>query len=153
MFETQRSRSGSQRAQEEEAAVLLVLLREWRGRVGLVEATAEIGGAVEIGIVRLIAGPSVGRGESDLKRLSGHHCAPLDQGGGAPCLVDFATDEMSPMIEVVAREVLLTVTPTARRGAVWRCLSKLLIDAAADRASMIEVEEMLLRGLNSERMV
>jgi hypothetical protein len=29
----------------------------------------------------------------------------------------------------------------------------LLIDAAADRASMIEVEEVLLRGLNSERMV
>jgi hypothetical protein len=52
-----------------------------------------------------------------------------------------------------AREVLLTVTPTARRGAVWRYLSTLLIDAAGDRASMIEVEEMLLRGLNSERMI
>ena len=52
-----------------------------------------------------------------------------------------------------AREVLLTVEPTARRGAVWRYLSTLLIDAAADRASMIEVEEILLRGLNSERMV
>jgi hypothetical protein len=26
-------------------------------------------------------------------------------------------------------------------------------DAAADRASMIEVEEMLLRGLNAERMI
>jgi hypothetical protein len=52
-----------------------------------------------------------------------------------------------------AREVLLTVTPTARRGAVWRYLSTLLIDAAGDRASMIEVEEVLLRGLNSERMI
>jgi hypothetical protein len=52
-----------------------------------------------------------------------------------------------------AREVLLTVTPIARRGAVWRYLSKLLIDAAADRASMIEVEEVLLRGLNSQRIV
>jgi hypothetical protein len=52
-----------------------------------------------------------------------------------------------------AREVLLTVKPTARRGAVWRYLSTLLIDAAADRASMTEVEEVLLRGLNSERMI
>jgi hypothetical protein len=30
-----------------------------------------------------------------------------------------------------AREVLLTVKPTARRGAVWRYLTTLLIDAAA----------------------
>jgi hypothetical protein len=52
-----------------------------------------------------------------------------------------------------AREVLLTITPTARRGAVWRYLSTLLIDAAADRAAMTEVEEVLLRGLNSERMI
>jgi hypothetical protein len=52
-----------------------------------------------------------------------------------------------------AREVLLTVTPTARRGAVWRYLSTLLIDAAGDRAAMIEFEEVLLRGLNSERMI
>jgi hypothetical protein len=51
-----------------------------------------------------------------------------------------------------AREVLLTVKPTARRRAVWRYLSTLLIDAA-DRASMTEVEVVLLRGLNSERMV
>jgi hypothetical protein len=52
-----------------------------------------------------------------------------------------------------AREVLLTVEPTARRGAVWRCLSRLLIEAAADRASMTEVEEVLLGGLNAERMI
>ena len=52
-----------------------------------------------------------------------------------------------------AREVLLTVEPTARGGAVWRCLSRLLIEAAADRASMTEVEEVLLRGLNAERMI
>ena len=52
-----------------------------------------------------------------------------------------------------AREVLLTIAPTARRGAVWRYLSQLLTDAAAGRASMAEVEEVLLRGLNSERMI
>jgi hypothetical protein len=52
-----------------------------------------------------------------------------------------------------AREVLLTVEPTARGGAVWRYLSRLLIEAAADRASMTEVEEVLLRGLNAERMI
>jgi hypothetical protein len=52
-----------------------------------------------------------------------------------------------------AREVLLTVKPTARRGAVWRYLSTLLIDTAAGRASMTEVEEVLLRGLNAERMI
>jgi hypothetical protein len=52
-----------------------------------------------------------------------------------------------------ARAVLLTVAPTARRGALWRYLSQLLVAAAADRASMIEVEEMLLRGLNAERMI
>jgi hypothetical protein len=52
-----------------------------------------------------------------------------------------------------AREILLTVTPTVRRGAVWRYLSTLLIDAAGGRAAMIEVEEVLLRGLNSERMI
>jgi hypothetical protein len=52
-----------------------------------------------------------------------------------------------------AREVLLSVKPTARRGAIWRYLSTLLIDAAADRAAMAEVEEVLLRGLNSQRMI
>jgi hypothetical protein len=52
-----------------------------------------------------------------------------------------------------AREVLLTIAPTARRGAMWRYLSQLFIDAAAGRASTIEVEEMLLRGLNAERMI
>jgi hypothetical protein len=52
-----------------------------------------------------------------------------------------------------ARKVLLTVKPTARRRAVWRYLSQLLIEAAAGRAPMTEVEEMLLRVLNSERMI
>jgi hypothetical protein len=47
----------------------------------------------------------------------------------------------------------LTITPTARRGAVWRYLSQLLTDAAVGRTSMVEVEEMLLRGLNAERMI
>jgi hypothetical protein len=52
-----------------------------------------------------------------------------------------------------ARDVLLTITPTARRGAVWRYLSQLLTDAAAGRTSMVEVEEMLVRGLNAELMI
>jgi hypothetical protein len=52
-----------------------------------------------------------------------------------------------------AREVLLTIARTARRGAVWRYLSQLLIEAAADRGSMTEVGEMLSRGLNAERMI
>jgi hypothetical protein len=52
-----------------------------------------------------------------------------------------------------ASSTLLTIAPTARRGAVWRYLSQLLTDAAAGRASMAEVEEVLLRGLNSERMI
>jgi hypothetical protein len=52
-----------------------------------------------------------------------------------------------------AREILLTIAPTARRGAVWRYLSQLLTDAAVGRISMVEVEEMHLRGLNAERMI
>jgi hypothetical protein len=52
-----------------------------------------------------------------------------------------------------ARDVLLTVAPTVRRGAVWRYLSQLLIEAAAGRAAMTEVEEVLLRGLHAAHMI
>jgi hypothetical protein len=46
-----------------------------------------------------------------------------------------------------AREMMLSVPPNHRQGAVWRYVAELLTEAAADRASVAEVEEMLLRGL------
>jgi hypothetical protein len=42
-----------------------------------------------------------------------------------------------------AREVMLTVAPHARSAAAWRYVGKLLKEAAAGRAPMTEVEEML----------
>jgi hypothetical protein len=52
-----------------------------------------------------------------------------------------------------AREVLLTIAPFAQKQAVWRYIAELLKEAAADRAAMTEVEEMLLRGLNTEGLI
>jgi hypothetical protein len=52
-----------------------------------------------------------------------------------------------------ASEVLLTIAPFAQKQAVWRYIAELLKEAAADRAPMTEVEEMLLRGLNTEGLI
>jgi hypothetical protein len=52
-----------------------------------------------------------------------------------------------------ARDVMLTIAPFAQRQAVWRYIAELLKEAAADRAAMTEVEEMLLRGLNTEGLI
>jgi hypothetical protein len=75
---------------------------------------------------------------------------PWDRSFGVPiALLDGRT--ITTLAE--AREVLMTVAPPVRRSAVWRYLSQLLTEAAADRAAMTEVEEVLLRGLNAERMI
>jgi hypothetical protein len=52
-----------------------------------------------------------------------------------------------------AREVMLTVAPHARSAAAWRYVGELLKEAAAGRAPMTEVEDMLLRALNAEHMI
>jgi hypothetical protein len=48
-----------------------------------------------------------------------------------------------------AREMMLSIPPNHRQDAVWRYHAELLDEAAADRASVAEVEEMLLRGLRA----
>jgi len=50
-------------------------------------------------------------------------------------------------------EVMLSVAQHARGKAAWRYIAELLKEAAADRADMTEVEEMLMRALNAEGMV
>ena len=45
------------------------------------------------------------------------------------------------------RELMLSIPLDARSNAAWRFIPELLTEAAADRASVSEVEEMLLRGL------
>jgi hypothetical protein len=52
-----------------------------------------------------------------------------------------------------AHEVLGTIGPPAQHPAAWRYLGELLKKAAAGRAPMTEVEEMLMRALHAERMV
>jgi hypothetical protein len=52
-----------------------------------------------------------------------------------------------------ARAVMLTIGSQAKRPAAWRYLAELLKEAAAGRAPMTEVEEMLMRALNAEHMV
>jgi hypothetical protein len=48
---------------------------------------------------------------------------------------------------------MLTIAPFAQRQAVRRYIAELPKEAAADRAAMTEVEEMLLRGLNTEGLI
>jgi hypothetical protein len=48
-----------------------------------------------------------------------------------------------------ARETMLSIPPVWRREPVWQYVAELLEDAAADRASVTEVEEMLVRGLKA----
>jgi hypothetical protein len=45
------------------------------------------------------------------------------------------------------RELMVSIPPRYRQGAVWRYVGELLSEAANDRAMVAEVEEMLLRGL------
>jgi hypothetical protein len=45
------------------------------------------------------------------------------------------------------RELTLSIPVEVRRGGPWRYIPELLKEAAADRASVTAVEEMLLRGL------
>jgi hypothetical protein len=52
-----------------------------------------------------------------------------------------------------AREMMLSVPPNHRQGAVWRYVAELLDEAAADRASVAEVEDMLLRGLTEAGLI
>jgi hypothetical protein len=52
-----------------------------------------------------------------------------------------------------AREIMLTVAPHAQRGAAWRYIAELLKEAAAGRASVAEVEEMLVRALHAKQMI
>jgi hypothetical protein len=52
-----------------------------------------------------------------------------------------------------AREMMLSVPPDVRREPVWRYITEFLDDAAADKASVAHVEELLLRGLKAARMI
>jgi hypothetical protein len=52
-----------------------------------------------------------------------------------------------------AREMMLSVPPYHRQGAVWRYAAELLDEAAADRASVVEVEEILWRGLRTAGLI
>jgi hypothetical protein len=52
-----------------------------------------------------------------------------------------------------ARELALAIAPQAQRPASWRYVAELLKEAAAGRASLTEVEEMIMRALNAEHMV
>jgi len=45
------------------------------------------------------------------------------------------------------RELIVSIPPRYRQGAGWRYLGEFLGEAADDRATVAEVEEMLLKGL------
>jgi hypothetical protein len=46
-----------------------------------------------------------------------------------------------------ARELLLSIPPPQRETSLWRYIAKALDDAASERASVEEVQAMLIRGL------
>ncbi len=52
-----------------------------------------------------------------------------------------------------AREMLLSLPPVHRRGAVWQYAAELLNEAAADKDSMPDAETQLTRALNAEGLV
>jgi hypothetical protein len=52
-----------------------------------------------------------------------------------------------------AREMMLSVPPLHRRGPVWRYAAEVLNEAAADRASIEDVEDQLTRALQAEGLI
>ena len=52
-----------------------------------------------------------------------------------------------------AREVMLSLSPSQRRLAVWRFTSLMLTDAAIDDARLEQAELLFTRALKVERMI
>ena len=52
-----------------------------------------------------------------------------------------------------AREMMLSVPPLHRRGAIWQYAAKLLEEAAADKDSVPDAEAQLTRALKAEWLI